>query len=518
MGSFLSTSSQYFDSQQCCSDIPSLLWLRRNSIAETTDALSGALIINNKEVKPPQEFLSKYVLCDEEIGVGSTSTVRIVIRRKDNVRFACKIIDKEVEATSNGNMIGMEVRVLKLLDHESIIDLIDAFENIHHIFIVMHRYPGSMLYDFVLTHKQLREKDVALIIRRITEGVDYMHSMNVIHRDLRPENILIRHEALPGNQEEDDIKVKIIDFGLSKIIIDVNKTSSFVGSRSYLAPEMISKKVYDKSVDIWSLGVLTFVLLCGCLPFGPDEENNETPPTAITSTTSRRQFAIKFPPWSNNLSSSARDLLYNMLDVDPTRRYSTEQILQHPWISRKGRTINEKEAKAYLPDAVLLNIARRKELTKAAKYYILLPNAHQANNNNKNNKEEEKAAAQDQQQAQLQEDMNNFGSMKDRLKLLKIEAKLMGLKKQSDEMESVAEYSPTGAPANRPSEDTINGMVFADQNTASPTASPASSTPADKKWQQASNDALSPAREKKEGDVVEKERKLFQSRRKYSMP
>ena len=135
MGALLSHIKIY-GSQECCSDIPSLLWLRRNSIAEASDA-SSSLIINNKEVSPPQEFLSKYVLCDEEIGVGSTSTVRIVIRREDNVRFACKIIDKEVEATSNGNMIGMEVRVLKLLDHESIIDLIDAFENIHHIFIVL---------------------------------------------------------------------------------------------------------------------------------------------------------------------------------------------------------------------------------------------------------------------------------------------------------------------------------------------------------------------------------------------
>jgi calcium/calmodulin-dependent protein kinase I len=513
MGALLSHVKTY-GSQECCSDIPSLLWLRRNSIAEASDA-SSSLIINNKEVSPPQEFLSKYVLCDEEIGVGSTSTVRIVIRRKDNVRFACKIIDKEVEATSNGNMIGMEVRVLKLLDHESIINLIDAFENIHHIFIVMHRYPGSMLYDFVLTHKQLREKDVALIIRRITEGVDYMHSMNVIHRDLRPENILIRHAALPDNQgEENDIKVKIIDFGLSKIIIDVNKTSSFVGSRSYLAPEMISKKVYDKSIDIWSLGVLAFVLLCGCLPFGPDEENSETPPNPTTvSTNTRRQFAIKFPPWSNNLSSSARDLLYNMLDVDPTRRYCTEQILQHPWISRKGRMINEKEADAYLPDAVLLNIARRKELTKAAKYYILLPNAHQANNGT--NKKEERTE-KEQQQAQLQEDINNFGSMKDRLKVLKIEAKLMGIKNQdSTKIESNAKYSHMGAPTDRPSEDVINGMVFADDNSAS---SLTATTTTDEKWQEASSAALSPASRDKKEDVVEKERKMFQSRRKYSLP
>jgi serine/threonine protein kinase len=125
-----------------------------------------------------------------------------------------------------------------------------------------------------------------------------------------------------------DIEVKIIDFGLSKIMPEQNTVaSSFLGTRGYLAPEMIQRRDYTKSVDAWALGVIVFVLLCGCLPFDDDCQ------TIPNSPDLRSKFTLRFPRWAKDLSKSAKDLLNHLLDIDSRRRYTAEQALMHPWVA-----------------------------------------------------------------------------------------------------------------------------------------------------------------------------------------
>ena len=142
----------------------------------------------------------------------------------------------------------------------------------------------------------------------------------VIHRDLKPENLLLArepHSAFPT--------VKIIDFGLSKARATRDVCASFLGTRGYLAPEMLKRRTYSEAVDMWAFGVIAYVLLCGCLPFDDDAAR-------ISSPNATKKFELRFPSWARGLSKGARDLLANLLQVDPRRRFTAAQCCRHPWL------------------------------------------------------------------------------------------------------------------------------------------------------------------------------------------
>jgi serine/threonine protein kinase len=173
----------------------------------------------------------------------------------------------------------------------------------------------------------------------------YLHEKNIIHRDLKPENLLLKkkpkngtnttaHKASIGNQLP--IDVKIIDFGLSKLL-QPNDTiaHTFLGTRGYLAPEMLQRREYTRAVDAWAMGVIVFVLLCGCLPFDDDASAVPNDDFILQS-----RFVLRFPRWAKNLSASAKDLLNHLLDINPRTRYTAEQALDHPWV--RGETAPRK--------------------------------------------------------------------------------------------------------------------------------------------------------------------------------
>ncbi|EJK65689.1 hypothetical protein THAOC_13427 [Thalassiosira oceanica] len=188
---------------------------------------------------------------------------------------------------------------------------------------------GGELFDYVVQKGTLTEEEASRIVRKVTDAMVYMHSKNVIHRnydqDMKPENLLLAHKPRSSH----DVEVKIIDFGLSKLVSEhLPVASSFLGTRGYLAPEMLQRKRYTKSVDAWALGVIVFVLLCGCLPFDDDCQS-------IPSPDLRRKFTLRFPRWAKDLSPSARDLLNKLLDIRSETRYTAEQALSHPWVAGK---------------------------------------------------------------------------------------------------------------------------------------------------------------------------------------
>mmetsp|Transcript_23459 Transcript_23459/g.55251 ORF Transcript_23459/g.55251 Transcript_23459/m.55251 type:complete len:432 (+) Transcript_23459:280-1575(+) len=269
----------------------------------------------------------KYQLM-EVLGVGSTSTCHRCVDKKTGAHYACKIIDKQmIEERFHGMMeqFHTEIEALRALDHPSIIQLLDVFISEEKIFIVMELMEGGELFDYVVQKGTLTEDEASDIVRKVTSAMVYMHSQNIVHRDLKPENLLLRRKP---NGPQDSVDVKIIDFGLSKCMTEP-VAQSFLGTRGYLAPEMLQRRDYTKAVDTWALGVIVFVLLCGCLPF--DDDSATVPSDDLV----RAKFVLRFPRWAKNLSPSAKDLLSHLLDVNPSRRYTAEQALDHPWVTGK---------------------------------------------------------------------------------------------------------------------------------------------------------------------------------------
>jgi len=273
-----------------------------------------------------KELHDKYEL-KEVLGVGSTSTVHRCIQRSTNLSFACKIIDKKhIESRFNGMLeqFHREITALRSLKHPNIIRLLDVYVSDDKIFIIMEQMEGGELFDYVVEKGTLNEEEAARIVRKVTSALVYMHSKNIIHRDLKPENLLLRNQP----KSPTDVEVKIIDFGLSKCMVEP-VASSFLGTRGYLAPEMLQRRDYSRAVDTWALGVIAFVLLCGCLPF--DDDSQTVPSDALV----RSKFVLRFPRWANNLSDSAKDLLSHLLDINPRTRFTAEQALSHPWVEGK---------------------------------------------------------------------------------------------------------------------------------------------------------------------------------------
>jgi len=270
----------------------------------------------------------KYQLM-EVLGVGSTSTCHRCVDKTTGVHYACKIIDKQmIEERFHGMMeqFHTEIEALRSLNHPSIIQLFDVFVSEEKIFIVMELMEGGELFDYVVQKGTLTEDEASNIVRKVTSAMVYMHSKNIVHRDLKPENLLLRRKP---NNPHDSVDVKIIDFGLSKCMTEP-VAQSFLGTRGYLAPEMLQRRNYTKAVDTWALGVIVFVLLCGCLPF--DDDSATVPSDDLV----RAKFVLRFPRWAKNLSPSAKDLLSHLLDVNPARRYTAEQALDHAWVTGKA--------------------------------------------------------------------------------------------------------------------------------------------------------------------------------------
>lgn len=266
----------------------------------------------------------------ETLGVGSTSTVHRCINRKTDFHCACKVIDKN---SMEERFVGMldqfqtEVHALRRLQHPNIIQLYDVYTTDQRIYIIMELMEGGELFDYVVQKGTLNEEEASRIVRKVTSALVYMHSKDIVHRDLKPENLLLRSKPRNASSTK-DIDIKIIDFGLSKAFQEEEEpvARSFLGTRGYIAPEMLQRREYTRAIDSWALGVIVFVLLCGCLPF--DDDSQAVPTDDIV----RTRFQLRFPRWAINISSSAKDLLSHLLDVNPKTRYTAEQALYHPWI------------------------------------------------------------------------------------------------------------------------------------------------------------------------------------------
>ena len=276
-----------------------------------------------------------------EMGKGAFSKIFEVRNKKTGEIRACKYISKKNFNEKDINSFRREYEILQQSDHPNIIKLYEIFETPKSFYLIMEKCNGGNLFykieERMIVKKYFDEKILSEVIRQIASAIKYCHDKDICHRDIKPENICFLNM---GDMENNPVKV--IDFGLGKIIDPQKKIESQVGSVYYMAPEVI-KKSYNKKCDIWSLGVIIYFLLAGKPPFVG--QNNVQTLKKIYSM--KYEFGKEF----DQVSEEAKDLIKHML-VKEDERYSAEDVLNHPWIKKEkifpdNTEVNENTFKLY---------------------------------------------------------------------------------------------------------------------------------------------------------------------------
>ncbi|XP_058176608.1 serine/threonine-protein kinase D3 [Anopheles ziemanni] len=254
---------------------------------------------------------------DEVLGSGQFGIVYGGVHRKTHRSVAIKVIDKLRFPTKQEAQLKNEVAILQNLSHAGVVNLERMFETPERIFVVMEKLKGDML-EMILSHQngRLNERVTKFLITQILVALKYLHSRNIVHCDLKPENVLL-------SSDNEFPQVKLCDFGFARIIGEKSFRRSVVGTPAYLAPEVLRNKGYNRSLDMWSVGVIIYVSLSGTFPFNEDEDINDQIQNA----------AFMYPPnpWKE-ISSNAIDLINNLLQVKQRKRFTVDKSLLHCWL------------------------------------------------------------------------------------------------------------------------------------------------------------------------------------------
>ncbi|XP_076231515.1 calcium/calmodulin-dependent protein kinase I isoform X3 [Calliopsis andreniformis] len=282
----------------------------------------------------------KYIL-KELLGTGAFSEVRLAeSKEKPGQMFAVKIIDKKA-LKGKEDSLENEIKVLRRLTHPNIVQLLETFEDKHKVYLVMELVTGGELFDRIVEKGSYTEKDASGLIRQVLEAVDYMHEQGVVHRDLKPENLLYY-------SPDEDSKIMISDFGLSKME-DSGIMATACGTPGYVAPEVLAQKPYGKAVDVWSIGVISYILLCGYPPFYDENDAN------LFAQILKGEFEFDSPYW-DDISDSAKDFIHKLMCVNVEERYTCKQALAHPWIS--GNAASNKNIHGTVSEQLRKNFAK----------------------------------------------------------------------------------------------------------------------------------------------------------------
>jgi len=251
------------------------------------------------------------------LGTGAFSQVRLAECREDGHMYAIKIIDKKA-LKGKEDSLENEIRVLKRLDHRNVVKLLEAYESRTCVYLVMELVTGGELFDRIVEKGSYSEKDAADLIKQVLSAVAYMHDQGVVHRDLKPENLLYY-------SPDPDSKIMISDFGLSKME-ESGVMATACGTPGYVAPEVLAQKPYGKAVDVWSIGVISYILLCGYPPFYDENDAN------LFAQILKGEFEFDSPYW-DDISEEAKDFIRSLMCVNVEHRLTCEAALDHCWIT-----------------------------------------------------------------------------------------------------------------------------------------------------------------------------------------
>ncbi|KAH7435153.1 hypothetical protein KP509_06G052400 [Ceratopteris richardii] len=282
------------------------------SMQRSLTVLNGAL----------EDIREVYILGDE-LGRGQFGVTRICKHKLTGEILACKSISKrKLRCKEDVDDVRLEIRVLNYLKgHPNIVKLRGTYEDRRAVHIVMDLCTGGELFERIISKKRHTEREAAAFFRTIVEVLEVCHSRGVMHRDLKPENFLLQNE-------EEDSPLVIIDFGLSTFFKPGEIFRDFVGSAYYIAPEVVKGK-YGPEADVWSAGVILYILLCGVPPFWAETEQG------IFDAVLAGSYDLTNEPWPS-ISSSAKDLISKMLKSNPNERLTFQEVQNHPWVRADG--------------------------------------------------------------------------------------------------------------------------------------------------------------------------------------
>ncbi len=245
----------------------------------------------------------------------------VAVRKLDKSEFAVKVIKKATLDEDDINSITNEISALKTLNHPNIVKLYDMFEDTRCFYLVMEWIRGGELFDRISTKVFYDERDAKQLCGIILSALKHCHDHNIVHRDMKPENLLLA-------REDSDVEVRLVDFGFAAVDSDCT-LSGVLGSPTYMAPEIWAEKAYGKPVDLWAFGVITYILLCGYAPFSADSHS------VLARRIRGGKFEFHSEYWGN-VSEDAKDFVSAILCVDPRRRMTVDQALAHSWVSPRA--------------------------------------------------------------------------------------------------------------------------------------------------------------------------------------
>ncbi|XP_004676695.2 PREDICTED: serine/threonine-protein kinase DCLK3 [Condylura cristata] len=258
------------------------------------------------------------------IGDGNFAVVKECRHRETGQAYAMKIIDKS-KLKGKEDIVDSEILIIQSLSHPNIVKLHEVYETETEIYLIMEYVQGGDLFDAIIESVKFPERDAALMLMDLCKALVHIHDKSIVHRDLKPENLLVQRN------EDKSTTLKLADFGLAKHV--VRPIFTVCGTPTYVAPEILSEKGYGLEVDMWAAGVILYILLCGFPPFrSPERDQDE-----LFNIIQLGHFEFLAPYW-DNISDAAKDLVSRLLVVDPKKRYTAHQVLQHPWIETAGKT------------------------------------------------------------------------------------------------------------------------------------------------------------------------------------
>ncbi|XP_012163471.1 calcium/calmodulin-dependent protein kinase type II alpha chain isoform X30 [Bombus terrestris] len=260
----------------------------------------------------------------EELGKGAFSVVRRCVQKSTGYEFAAKIINTKKLTARDFQKLEREARICRKLQHPNIVRLHDSIQEENHHYLVFDLVTGGELFEDIVAREFYSEADASHCIQQILESVHHCHHNGVVHRDLKPENLLLASKAKGA-------AVKLADFGLAiEVQGEAQAWFGFAGTPGYLSPEVLKKEPYGKPVDIWACGVILYILLVGYPPFWDEDQHR------LYAQIKAGSYDYPSPEW-DTVTPEAKNLINQMLTVNPSKRITASEALKHPWICQRER-------------------------------------------------------------------------------------------------------------------------------------------------------------------------------------
>ena len=256
------------------------------------------------------------------LGQGSFATVKLAVEISTKKQWAVKVIKRDALTAQDSDALESEMLILQKLHHPHIVKTHEIFDSPHFCYIIMECMSGGELFDRIINKEFFSEAEARQAALQILDALDYCHDHRVIHRDLKPENLLY-------SSPDDDAVLKLADFGLAHICKPHEVLHSQCGTPGYVAPEVLNQAGYDTHADLWSVGVIIYIMICGFPPFYSDDSDE------LFALIQEAQYEFISPYW-DDVGPVVKDLISKLLIIDPSKRLTAKEALQHPWIASEG--------------------------------------------------------------------------------------------------------------------------------------------------------------------------------------